>query len=601
MNKSIKSNLNYNIIKILTKFGQIFKIMGNKTFIDILYEQGNRYPSKQLYIFLLDGEKEEQSITYEQLIIKARMLAHKLEDITERNDRVLLFYPPGLEYIIAFYACLFNGLIAVPAYPPDSRNISRIYSIIQDSKAKLALCPKDIYEKVSSGNILTQLQGRGKKLILLSTDIINEPNIEVDISTKVLPEDIAFLQYTSGSTSNPKGVIVSHENLIANCNLFSIHFEYNDVNHVKVSWLPPYHDNGLVDGIIHPIYAGITSVMMSPISFARKPVRWLQAITNYSNYGHVVSGGPNFAYEMCCNYVDDDQLDTLNLSKWRLAYNGAEPVRASTLQKFDQKFSKTGFKYQHFNPCYGLAEATLIVSSGILKDDPVIKKFDAESLKNNLAREVEYNHPKQIELVGSGKNLHSHKIAIINPSTKKQEQEYNIGEIWVKGPSVAQGYWQNNETTQNTFDAYISGTNEGPFLRTGDLGFFDEEKNLFVTGRIKELLIIRGLNYYPQDIEETAEQACEQLRSSRGGAFSIDFKNEEVLVLVYELQRKYRKNANFNEIKFVIKDSFAKKYGLAIHDIVLIETSSFPKTSSGKLQRQLAKEMYLNKELKELG
>ncbi|MCD4679830.1 MAG: fatty acyl-AMP ligase [Bacteroidales bacterium] len=572
--------------------------MSNKTFIDILYEQRDRYPSKQLYVFLLDGEKEELSITYDQLVIKAKMLAQKLDDVTEKNDRILLFYPPGLEYIIAFYACMFKGLIAVPAYPPDSRNINRIYSIIQDSKAKIALCPKDIYEKVSSANILTNLHGSDKKLRLLSTDIINEPNIDVNINTQVLPEDIAFLQYTSGSTGSPKGVMVSHENLIANCNLFTIHFEYTNNSHVKVSWLPPYHDNGLVDSIIHPIYAGVTSVMMSPISFARKPVRWLQAITNYSNYGQVVSGGPNFAYEMCCNYIDDDQLDSLNLSKWRLAYNGAEPVRASTLKKFGQKFSKAGFKYKNFNPCYGLAEATLIVSSGILKNDPVIKKFDLESLKNNHAHEVEENHSKQIELVGCGKTLESHRIVIVNPSTLKEEQDHNIGEIWVKGPSIAKGYWQNKEDTQKTFNAYVSDTNEGPFMRTGDLGFFDNEKNLFIKGRIKELIIIRGQNYYPQDMEEIAEQACKQLRPSCGGAFSIDYNDEEVLVIVYEIQRRYKNNANLGEIKFVIKNAFAKKDGLAVHDIVLIEPSSFPKTSSGKLQRRLAREMYLNKELK---
>ena len=570
--------------------------MSNKTFIDILYEQRDKYPSKQLYIFLFDGEKEELSITYDQLVIKAKMLAQKLDDVVEKNDRILLFYPPGLEYIIAFFACMFKGLIAVPAYPPESRNINRIYSIIQDSKAKIALCSKDVYERVSSGKI-TNLHGLEKKLTLLSTDIINEPITDVNISTQVLPDDIAFLQYTSGSTSTPKGVMVSHENLIANCDLITKFFGYKN-EHIMVSWLPPYHDMGLVGSTIQTIYMGGTSVHMSPASFSRKPLRWLQAITNYSRLGEVISGGPNFAYEMCCNYVDDDQLNTLNLSKWRLAYNGAEPVRASTLKKFEQKFSKAGFKYQNFNPVYGLAEATLIVSSGILKNDPVIKKFDLESLKNKRVQEVEENHSKQIELVGCGKTLESHRIVIVNPSTLKEEQDYNIGEIWVKGPSIAQGYWQNKEDTQKTFHAYISDTNEGPFMRTGDLGFFDNEKNLFVKGRIKELIIIRGQNYYPQDLEEIAEQACKQLRPSCGGAFSIDYNDEEVLVIVYEIQRRYKNNANLDEIKFVIKNAFAKKDGIAVHDIILIEPSSFPKTSSGKLQRRLAREMYLNNELK---
>ncbi len=571
--------------------------MANKTFIDILYEHGRNHPDKPAYIFLLDGENREIRITYKQLIVKAKMLAHQLGEYTGKGDRVILFYPPGLEYIIAFYACMFQGLIAVPAYPPELRNVNRINAIVNNSKAAIALCSKDVRDKGPTIEILSSLNGPGKVLKVLCTDVLNEPEADVSIKVNISPDDIAFLQYTSGSTSTPKGVMVSHKNLTANCSLIAKHFELNN-DDLGISWLPPYHDMGLIGGLLQPVFVGISCVTMSPASFSRKPLRWLQAITNYKHLGNVVCGGPNFAYEMCCKFINDQYLDELDLSGWRLAYNGAEPVRADTLKKFTKKFSKTGFKYQSFNPVYGMAEGTLIISSGNLSVGPVVKNFDTDSLEIHEACEVNNDHPKQIELVGCGKTLDSQKIAIVDPNTFKMKEDNNIGEIWVMGPSIAQGYWQNEEATQSTFQAFISDTNEGPFMRTGDLGFFDNEKNLFITGRIKELIIIRGQNYYPHDLEETAEQACEQLRPSCGGAFSIDHKNEEVLVLVYELQRKYRNKADPDGIKFLLKDAFAKKYGLNIHDIVLIETSSFPKTSSGKLQRQLAKEMYLNKNLK---
>lgn len=574
--------------------------MASKTFIDILLHNCNKNPSKLSYIFLLDGEKKEATLTYEQLVIKAKMLALQLEEYAQKGDRVLLFYPPGLEYIIAFYACLFKGLIAVPAYPPEMRNINRIRSILQNSKAKLALCSKDIHDKDSSLKVFYELEVEGIPLQLVTTDILNEKEKDVEISTQITCDDIAFLQYTSGSTSIPKGVMVSHKNLMANCNLIAKHFQLGDHN-VGLSWLPPYHDMGLIGGLIEPIYMGITSVSMSPASFSRKPLRWLQAVTNYSKLGKVISGGPNFAYEMCCKFIPEQAIEDLDLSNWEMAYNGAEPVRANTLRKFGKKFSAAGFDFKKFNPVYGMAEGTLIISSGNLSKNPVIKKFNIDPFKENIAEVVNDDHQKYIEIVGCGKTLESQIIAIVNPHTFKKLENYKVGEIWVKGPSIAKGYWQNKKDTKKIFDSYISETNEGPFLRTGDLGFFDSKENLFIKGRIKELIIIRGQNYYPRDIEETIEQACQELRPSSGAAFSVDHHNEEVLVIVYELQRKYQKNADRKDVKFRIKDALAKKYGLTVHDIVIIETATFPKTTSGKLQRKFAREMYLNKKLKILG
>ena len=561
------------------------------TFVDILERRLITHHSKVAYIFLLDGDSKEQTITFGKLIEKVKMLAQKIGSITEKGDRILLLYPPGLEYIIAFYACLYKGLIAVPAYPPNTRNIARVNSIIKDSKAKVALCSKEVYENVMSDTSDNDYKDLDTHLQWIFTDVLHENSSMISLDTHVDADDIAFLQYTSGSTSDPKGVMVTHSNLLANSQLIKEYCQL-DESCVKVSWLPPYHDMGLIGSIIQPFYSGMTGILMSPTSFLKRPVRWLKAITQYKELGPIISGGPNFSYKMCCNYIPDNQLHDIDLSGWQIVYNGAEPVRAGTLKRFWEKFRSSGFKYYRFYPLYGLAEATLMASAGDLSDNPVIKKYDALQLEKNNAVELSSVDTKYAELVGCGKNLANQKIAIVNPETYEICNEKEVGEIWMKGPSIAKGYWQNEKETDRIFHAYIKSTGEGPFLRTGDLGFLDEEE-LFVTGRVKELIIIRGHNYYPQDIEETVEKACEALRPGCGAAFSITNSDEEKLVIVYELSRKFMRNANLDKIKSTMKESIFNKYGLTVYDIVIIEPSSFPKTTSGKLQRQIARHMYL--------
>lgn len=570
--------------------------MKSKTFIEIFKEQKNNHPLKIAYTFLLDGEAKKVTITYKKLYEEIELLGNRLSKYVSKSDKVLILYQPGIDYIIAFFACLFKGYIAVPVYPPDTRNSSRINGIIKDSKGKVALCSNEIYLKVNNEENLSNLKKLNPDLIWLSKDILEQEDNVININSTVSSEDITFLQYTSGSTSSPKGVMISHRNLIANCDLMQNYFKYTPED-VKVSWLPPYHDMGLIGTISQIMYTGMSGVLMSPSSFIRKPSRWLKAITESGKNNSVISGGPNFAYEMCCNFIDNPIEKGLNLSNWRIAYNGAEPIKTSTLKKFTEKFSSVGFKPQSFNPVYGLAEATLMSSCGGINEIPIIKKYDLNMLTQNIAVESFNNDQQYIELVSCGHNLKEQNIAIVDPLNQLELSDGDIGEIWIKGASVAKGYWQNDQATKETFNLHLKNTNDYSYMCTGDLGFFDRNKNLFITGRSKELIIIRGQNYYPQDIEKTVEETCDLLRPGCGGAFSIN-TNNEILIVVYELQKRQMKNLNINTINKLIKEAVFNKHGLLVSDFVLLETSSFPKTTSGKLQRQLAKKMYLNKELK---
>lgn len=568
--------------------------MNFPTIIDAMIDNVLIRPQKKAFIFLRDGESNKQELTFEDFYLKVAVFSGFLRENYRKHDRVMLCYPPGLEYITAFFACLTNGLIAVPIYPPDTRNNERIKCIIKDCDAKLALTTDEIFEKTKEPGFSLNYKG----LSWVSTNFVNaEIRGNHNLINNSLPEDIAFLQYTSGSTSNPKGVMVTHENLMANSQLIKKQYQHTD-NSVLVSWLPPYHDMGLVGSIVQPMFMGMTGIHMSPSSFLKRPVRWLRAISEYSKLGPVTSGGPNFSFEICCNYIGNERMHGVDLSNWRIAYNGAEPIRAETLNKFVNKFEPFGFSCKSFYPVYGLAEATLMASAGNIMSEPIIKAFKTESLKVGIAEEEKDSNFKTcIELTGCGQNLEGQKIIIVNPETLYSCKDREIGEIWIKGPGIALGYWQNEDATRISFNAYTNDTSEGPFLRTGDLGFFLDGE-LFVTGRLKELIIIRGQNFYPQDIEQAVEKSCECIRSGCGTSFSVDIDNDEKLVVVCELNRKHLRGLDHESIKSAIRKAVSENFELNVYDIVFIETSSFPKTSSGKLQRLLVKQMYLANELK---
>ena len=565
----------------------------NSNFVKILQEHAALCPDKVIFTFLGDGEAESGHLTYSLLDRQARAIAAYLQEKKGLGERALLLYQPGLEFISAFLGCLYAGVIATPAYPPrPNRSFARLEAIIKDAGAKFALTTGSLKEKIEQK--LTQ----NKSIICLATDNLNwELADHWQELSNIKPESIAFLQYTSGSTGTPKGVMVSHENLIHNSYLIKECFQ-NSSQSIGGSWLPPYHDMGLIGGILQPIYTGISTIMLPPVSFLQRPVRWLKAI---SKYKITTTGGPNFAYEMCVNSITSKQKGELDLSSWELAFSGAEPVRADTIAKFSRYFADCGFRQQAFYPCYGMAETTLIVSGANKNSNPVIEKVSAQALTQNqiVFPETDSNTKDDSqELVSSGRVAPELEVIIVNPETLRECQSNQVGEIWVRGDSVTQGYWKREDLTQNIFHVYTKDTHKGPFLRTGDLGFIGKGE-LFVTGRLKDLIIIRGRNHYPQDIEETVSNCHGALNSDSGAAFALDIDGEEQLVIVFELKRTYIRKIQQDstleqEIFDAVRQAIAANHELQVSQIVLLKTGSIPKTSSGKIARHACRQDFLD-------
>ena len=565
----------------------------NFTFVDRIQDQAIKQPGKTAFTFLQDGETQLDSLTFQQLDIQARAIAAILQSHGAKGERALLLYPPGLEFICAFLGCLYAGVVAVPAYPPRANSsISRLLAIVHDAEAQFALTTQSLKDKIATKFANHSSE---EKVTFIATDNINL-NLATDWQKPHLTQDnLAFLQYTSGSTGTPKGVMVSHGNIIANSKSIAHCFE-NKPEHTGVSWLPPYHDMGLIGCIIQPAYIGISMYMMAPVTFLQRPYRWLEVI---SRYGANTSGGPNFAYELCVNQITPEQRDSLDLRGWQLAFSGAEPVRAETIDKFAEYFAPCGFRKEAFYPCYGMAESTLIITGGSKQAKPVIASFDSQALTKNKAVSST-NSATATTLVGSGQNIPGQKIIIANPENLTKCDEGEIGEIWATSDSVAQGYWQRKEQTEEIFNAYLADTGDGPFLRTGDLGFLHKGE-LFVTGRLKDLIIIRGRNYYPQDIELTVDNSHPAVRIGCGAAFAVEIEGKEQLVITQEVKRSYLRKLNVDEIAKVIRNKVAKEHELQPYAIVLLKTGSIPKTSSGKIRRHACKAGFIEGSLNVVG
>ena len=561
---------------------------GPSTLVELLQHRAEHQRDDTAFRFLLDGESQDECISYAELDRQSRAIGAWLQSMNMGGQRALLLYPAGLDFIRAFFGCMYAGVVAVPAYPPRrNRKLSRIEMIVKDAQAQLALTTETLLGQVQG--VLSETPEL-QKITWLTIDQTpsgmdakwNEPDVHAD--------SLAFLQYTSGSTGDPKGVMLSHANLIHNAALIAYAFELTRTTYT-LFWLPVYHDMGLIGGVLQPIYIGRPSTLFSPMSFLQKPVRWLQAI---SNYRLNVSGGPSFAYDLCTQKVTPEEREQLDLSCWRVAFNGAEPVREKTIERFCEVFEPCGFRREAFYPCYGLAEATLLVSGGMSSAPPTIRSFDSESLTANRVVDVPADEEDATQLVGCGGALLDQTIVIANPDTLCRVEPDEVGEIWVSGPSVARGYWDRIEQSTETFRAYLKDTGEGPFLRTSDLGFIHENE-LFVTGRLKDLIIVRGTNHYPQDIELTAEQSHERLRTGCGAAFTVDADGHERLVIVYEIQR--RRLGQTDEVFEAIRRDVSSEHGLAVDGIVLIKAGNVLKTSSGKIQRLATREAFVRGEL----
>ncbi|MCU0490007.1 MAG: amino acid adenylation domain-containing protein [Chloroflexaceae bacterium] len=564
------------------------------TLIDVLQLRATQQPDKPVYRFLLDGEDEEIQYTYAELDQRARAIGALLQRQGAAGERVLLLYQPGLDYIAAFFGCLYAGAVAVPAYPPNparmERTLPRLLAIVADARPAVALTTAQILEVAG---MLSAEVPEFAAVQWHATDTLSDELAASWQAPAIDGATLAFLQYTSGSTATPKGVMLSHANLLHNSQLIQRGFATTPESR-GVFWLPFYHDMGLIGGLIQPIYCGGTSMLMSPVSFLQRPLRWLEAV---SGFQADISGGPNFAYDLCVRKATTEQLARLDLSHWRVAFNGAEPIRAETLERFAATFAPCGFRREAFYPCYGLAEATLMVSGVAPTAPPLVQAFDAAALERGQAMPSE-SVARARTLVGSGQPLQH--VAIVQPETQRRCAPGQVGEIWVSSPSIAGGYWNQPAESERSFGARLADDPAaGPFLRTGDLGFLHQGE-LCITGRSKDLIIIRGRNHYPQDIELTVEQSHPALRAGCGAAVAVEVAGEERLVIVQEVERQHR-NVDVEVVADAIRQAVAQGHELHVYAVVLLRQGTIPKTSSGKIQRHACRAEFLAGTLETLG
>lgn len=559
------------------------------TLVALLTYRAQLQPDQIAFTFLSDGETEAGCLTYAELHQAACRLAVRLQELNLAGERALILHSPGFNYLIALFGCWYAGVVAVPAYlPRNQRNAGRIQSIAVDAQISGVLTEETYLARQWLEPVLDR---EGLHWLIpeastpASADRWENPSIDSDT--------LALLQYTSGSTGTPKGVMLTHGNLLANSRVIAKGIK-SSAEDVAVTWLPPYHDMGLIGAILQPIYVGCPCIWMPPVSFLQQPYRWLKAISDYRG---TMSVAPNFAYELCLDRISPEQRQTLNLSSWRIALTGAEPIRGQTIDQFTQTFAECGFQAESFYPCYGLAEATLMVTGSEAEARPVMQDFNIAALSQNRALPTDNSTDKQT-FVSCGKPPQEQEIAIVNPETLTRVQPDEVGEIWVAGASVAQGYWGKEQETIETFQARLPESPETLFLRTGDLGTY-QDGELYVTGRRKDLIIIRGQNYYPQDIEQTVEQAHAGLRKSCGAAFGINDSDREQLVVVQEVERSYRRQP-LDPVIRTIREAISQDHNLQVSAIILIKPTTIPKTSSGKIQRRACRQMFLAGELEVL-
>ena len=569
-------------------------ISGATSLAHILHRRAGRHPERRALTFLVRGTEQHKAYSYAALDQRARTIAALLKAHGMEGERALLLYPQGTEYVESFLGCLYAGTVAVPAYPPDptrlERTLGRLLGIITDCRPKVVLATKGIRDMAAA--FAEQVPGLGE-LTWLATDDEDLGVVPLASPADSRTEQLAFLQYTSGSTSSPKGVMVSHGNLLANLAHIRGSVELGE-DSCSVTWLPSFHDMGLVDGLLEGFYSGYPVYLMSPADFLKHPLRWLQAVTAF-RVTH--SGGPNFGYELCVRKATPEALAALDLSSWRSAYCGAEPVRAGTMRRFIETFSPRGFSASALFPVFGLAEATL-KAPGRQGRGVVTLSVDKKALEADQVVPLPTGDAQATELVSCGESEEGYGLAIVEPESRERLPDGRVGEIWVYGPSVARGYWRKPELSEETFRARIRGEDSREWLRTGDLGFL-RDGLLYITGRRKDLIIIGGRNHYPQDIEWTVEAALPEVRPGCGAAFSVDVDGEERLVVVAEVdtRRQGEEPLDLQAAADTVRRAINEACQLRVYEVVFLKPGSVPKTSSGKIQRQAARRAYLERGL----
>jgi acyl-CoA synthetase (AMP-forming)/AMP-acid ligase II len=560
-----------------------------RSLAEVLAGRAESTPEAVAFSFLGDDLAEQERVTYGQLHQRASAIGAALVEALPPGAHVLLLLPPGLDYVAAIFGCLYAGTVAVTAAPPSpgqaDRMMPRLRAIVADAHATGVLSNslvRSFTHELAAGRT-----GR-QEVTWLDVDTIEGTETTPRVPRAADPERLALLQYTSGSTAHPRGVMLCHRNLMVNCSALVAAYRTHPES-VVFSWLPPYHDMGLIGAILHPVYVGARCYITSPVSVIRRPLRWLQGMSRYRG---TFSGGPNFMYDMCVRRCGPEEIAALDLSRWEVAVNGSEPVRAATLEAFGAALAPAGFRRSALVPSYGLAEATLLLTAS--RAGPVTARFDADALQRGSAvPEPGTGAP----LVGNGDTDAEHKVVIVDPETLTACPEGTVGEVWATGPSVALGYWRASAATDEIFGARLrDDPRAGPFLRTGDLGFVHDGQ-LFIVGRRKETIIVNGANYHPHDLEAFAEEADPRLRAHCSAAFSVDDGEATRVVLVMEVTPEEHGDEALTAVMAEVRHRVAAGTGLRVDSIVLVPRRSIPKTTSGKIQRLRCRSRLLAGEL----
>ncbi|OBK35451.1 hypothetical protein A5658_08640 [Mycobacterium sp. 1245111.1] len=568
----------------------------DRTFLNLVRQRAEAYRDKAAFDYcryFADGEQHSQ-LTFGELDTRARSVALVLQQMGATGERALVLCPSGLDFIVAFFGCIYAGAVPVPVHPPArARVIGRVASIVQDTQARFTVTTAETQAKFQSA---IDEMADGPAMRWCAVDDI-AASADEWVAPDIDPDDTAMLQYTSGSTGSPKGVVVSHRNLLSNVEAIRTAWGGGNDRAKGVFWLPLHHDMGLIGGILTSIYVGATSYFMPPESFIERPMRWLEAI---AKHGGTITAAPNFAYQLCVDLSTPEERAALDLSTMTTAMCGAEPIRAATLQRFVDAFAPAGFQPHGFAPVYGMAESTLLVSGKAEQDRtaPIVRYLDSDALRDHRVVPVAPGSPEAASFVACGQAQPNHEAVIVDPATGRRCADDEVGEIWLTGGSVAQGYWGKPAETAETFNAFLADTGRGPFLRTGDLGFHLDGE-LFVSGRLKDLIVIRGRNHYPEDIEATVQDSHDALLRGRGAAFSItpDSDAGEQLVIVQEVDRYRAGDMDADEALAAIRTAVTEHHEIRPHAIILTEPSTIPTTSSGKIRRNRSRQRFLDGDL----
>jgi acyl-CoA synthetase (AMP-forming)/AMP-acid ligase II len=557
------------------------------TYTELVLAHGAELADQDAFVYLSDtaAGASAQHLTYAELDEGAKRVASWLQQRSALGRQVLVLYPSGIDFITAFVGCMYAGAVAVPAPLPaeQGQHFARVTSIVRDAQACAVLT-----DAASAPQVQAWLKAEGLGHIpVLATNAPGAGDASAWTEPDFGPEHLAFLQYTSGSTSSPKGVMVTHGNLLAN--EAAIQRASGSTRDSRIGgWLPFYHDMGLIGHILHPLWLGSSGVLMSPISFLKRPYRWLQMI---DEYGVQIGGGPNFAYDLCVRRVTDEQLAKLDLSRWTVACNGAEPIRAETLEAFAERFAPAGFRREHFFPCYGMAETTLLITGTPAGRAPVQRTVNVAALERGGLTDAGPDVPART-LVSSGVVRDDFEVRIIDPDDFTEQPPGRIGEIWVKGASVCAGYWAHPVSTKDTFDAAVSGAagaEAAGWLRTGDLGVVDHGE-LYVTGRLKEMILINGRNLYPHDVERAVREIDPALGGS-SAVFAVDTGREQ-LVIVHEA-RVTAGTPTAVELAAKIQSAVSREFSVPVENVVLVRPGGVRRTTSGKIRRTMMRELFL--------